>query len=276
MDEQNKKDRKRAYNRNNYAKNRTKRCTKAQQRYYQKKVIKFPTPTETISLTQLAPNRSKKTLELVRWGVGEGWVTIRFLEQIIILGIILLSTYFLLTESVKFLNMTEGSTPTAWLKAVIVEVLILVLSWIKVSGLKNQTARTVLLLALFAYTGWSVVGGVWMEGQTKTLEASLPKQKIVELERTIAQKEAMRDRYVTQGSDTLARRYDRQIDSLREQLDAVRIEMLKNPEAEMVLANFSALAIFRLLVMFANSFLVSYFSAFFSTKPAARARLVPC
>lgn len=66
-----------------------------------------------------------------------------------------------------------------------------------------------------------MVGGVFAQGKMKVLEASFSAKRASEIQESIIQKESMRDRYIEQGADTLARRYDRQIDALRDQLSEV-------------------------------------------------------
>jgi len=221
-----------------------------------------------------ASSRPKKERSLIRWGVGYPLKLIRLVGQILILVVIVVSTYFLLHETVGFLIQTEGSPSTAWLKAFIVEALILTLSWLRPPNWRKKVIKGALLLALFGYTTWTVVGGVWTQGKMKVLEASLSEKRAMEIQESITQKESMRDRYIEQGADILARRYDRQIDALRDQLSDVRGHMLKNPGAQTVLINFSALAFFRLIVMLANSFLVAHFSASLTRKVAPVLSLV--
>lgn len=267
------KEKKKRRNRISYTRNRALILNRARERYHEKKIIPFPSEAGGENMPSYAPRSSRNRKRLGGWGVGHPLMLIRLVEQVSIFAVILVSTYFLLHETVGFLVQTEGNLSTAWLKAFIVEALILTLSWLRFPGWRKGTARSALLLALFGYTAWTVVGGVWTQGKMKVLEASLAEKRVSEIQQSITQKEAMRDRYIEQGADILARRYDRQIDNLRDQLTDVRDHMLKNPGAQTVLMNFSALAFFRLIVMLANSFLVAHFSAFFSKRPALGLKL---
>ena len=268
------KEKKKHRNRLSYTRHRKSILNRARERYHAKKVILFPSQASRKKMPPFAFNRPKKRRPLIGWGVGHPLKLIRLVEQILILVVIVVSTYFLLRETVGFLIQTEGSPSTAWLKAFIVEALILTLSWLRAPDWRKKVVKGALLLALFGYTTWTVVGGVWTQGQMKVLEASLSEKRALEIQESITQKESMRDRYIEQGADILARRYDRQIDALRDQLSDVRSHMLKNPGAQTVLINFSALAFFRLIVILANSFLVAHFSAFFSQRSAPALRFV--
>jgi len=269
MDMEDPKEKKRERNKINYLQNQSELSTRARMRYHENKfnqpdqlTIPFPIRTQT-------PN-NKRTKR-------RQWLpTIKFLNSILepflFASLIIASTYFLIRETVHFLSATD-TTGSAWLKAILGEGIVLALSWVRVQGIKMQIWRVVLLIALFCYNGWAIVGGVWTQGMQKSTAAIVIRQEVEELKRQIEQKEILRAEYHDSGYVTLSRKYEREIAALRNELNLARAEMLKTP-AESLKINFFSFAFFRLLVMLSNSFLVTYFSAFLKAKPAPVLRLV--
>ena len=263
------KEKKKQRNRMDYLRNRASILTKARHRYHEKKVILFPIQHTGDKLaTTAALDASKKRRKLQKSWAGYHWVSGRLVEHGLILGVILLSTFFLLRETVAFLSQTEGVS-SAWLKALVGEGLVISLSAMRFTSWPEKSAKAVLLLVLFGYNAAAIVGGLWTQGQSKMTQSSVAIQTVMEIEAEIQKKETIRSTYVKAGADILARRYDRQIDALHDKLAIARAEMLKNPSAENVRTTFSVLAFFRLIVLVGNSFLITQFSAFF------RRRIVP-
>jgi len=269
MDREDPKEKKRERNKINYLQNKPELLSRAKTRYHEKKfnqpdqlIIPFPIRTQT-------PN-NKRTKHRQRLP------TVKFLNSILepflFASLIIVSTYFLMRETVHFLSATD-TTGAAWLKAVLGEGMIIALSWVRVQGIKMQIWRAVLLIALFCYNGWAIVGGVWTQGMQKSTAATIMRQEVQELEAEIAKKEMLRANFFDRDMISLSRKYEREITALRDKLDFARAEMLKTP-AESLKINFFSFAFFRLLVMLSNSFLVTYFSVFLKAKPAPVLRLV--
>jgi len=259
MDTEDPKEKKRERNKINYLQNKPELSSRARMRYHEKKfnqpdqlIIPFPIRTQT-------PN-NKRTKHRQRLP------TVKFLNSILepflFVSLIVVSTYFLMRETVHFLSATD-TTGAAWLKAMLGEGMVIALSWVRIQGIKMQIWRAVLLIALFCYNGWAIVGGVWTQGVQKTITASVVRQEVAELEAEIAKKEMLRVKYSDRDMISLSRKYEREIATLRNDLNLARAEMLKN-SAESLKINFFSFAFFRLLVMLANSFLVTYFSDFSS------------
>jgi len=72
----------------------------------------------------------------------------------------------------------------------------------------------VLLIALFCYNGWAIVGGVWTQGMHKATAAAVVKQEIQELEVEIAKKETLRTSFFARDMISLSRKYEREISTL--------------------------------------------------------------
>ena len=269
MDTEDPKEKKRERNKINYLQNKPELSSRARMRYHEKKfnqpdqlIIPFPIRTQT-------PN-NKRTKHRQRLP------TVKFLNSILepflFVSLIVVSTYFLMRETVHFLSATD-TTGSAWLKAILGEGIVLALSWVRVQGIKMQIWRAVLLIALFCYNGWAIVGGVWTQGVQKTITASVIRQEVEELKAEITKKEMLRASFFDRDMISLSRKYEREIAALRNELNLARTEMLKTP-AESLKINFFSFTFFRLLVMLSNSFLVTYFSAFFRQRPAPVLRLV--
>lgn len=137
------KEKKRRRNRLSYTRNRKSILKRARERYLSKKVISFPSQAGRKNIPLYASRKLRKRRSLIGWGVGCYPMFICAIEQIFILGVIIVSTYFLLHETVGFLIQTEGSSTTAWLKAFLVEALIVTLSWLRAPDLgKSDQERS--------------------------------------------------------------------------------------------------------------------------------------
>jgi len=269
MDREDPREKKRTRNKMNYLQNKPELLSRARTRYYEKKlnqpdqlIIPFPMRTQTPNIKQKKHRQRFPTIKFLN----------SILEPFLLISLVIASTYFLMRETAQFLS-TSDTTGAAWLKAILGEGMMLALSWVRVQGIKMQIWRAGLLLALFCYNGWAIVGGVWTQGLQKATAAEVVKQEIQELEAEITKKETLRASFFERDMISLSRKYEREIATLRNELNFARSEWLKTP-AESLKINFFSFAFFRLLVMFANSFLFTYFSAFFSKRPAPVLRLV--
>jgi hypothetical protein len=164
----------------------------------------------------------------------------------------------------------SGSSAIA--QGILAELLVVVLSATKAQSLAHAWIRYALIGVMFAYNSWSVVGGLITDGIKTTAAAQVAKQEVVELETLINQKDSLRAKFMDRDQVTLARKYEREITTLREKLSIARSAVLKNP-AESLKINFFSFGIFRLIVMCCNSFLIANFSAFFRQRPALGLRL---
>jgi len=271
MDREDPREKKRTRNKMNYLQNKPELLSRARTRYYEKKlnqpdqlIIPFPMRTQTPNIKQKKHRQRFPTIKFLN----------SILEPFLLISLVIASTYFLMRETAQFLS-TSDTTGAAWLKAILGEGMMLALSWVRVQGIKMQIWRAGLLLALFCYNGWAIVGGVWTQGIQRSTAAEVVKQEIQELEAEITKKETLRASFFERDMISLSRKYEREIATLRNDLNLARSEWLKNP-AESLKINFFSFAFFRLLVMLGNSFLVTYFSAFFSKRPAPVLRLVAC
>ena len=256
------KEKKKQRNRITYLKNRASILERARERYRSKKVV---TLRKKGDLQELSPNeliRPKMSNQSITKGISRFSSSI---EVTILFFVICLSTYFLLRETVAFLCQTEGAS-SAWIKALVGEGMVVALSVMRFKNLADRLGKTMLLVVLFGYNAVAILGGVWSQGQMRMTQALVAKQTVLDLQEAIQQKQALKDRYISEGAEGLARKYDRQIDSLRDELKGARAEMLKNPGTEMTKVSFSVLSLFRLIVLIGNAFLVSHFSALFRQK----------
>lgn len=250
-----------------YLKNRAQILKRAQKRNNEKKsqsavahVIPIR-PSQKIIKKKIVKEEGVKVIDYFSW----------ILEPLALVIAISLSTYFLLRETALFLTDMDASG-AGWLKAILAETLIVLLCWIKPYRISQNALRIKLLITLFVYQGFSIVGGVLNHGEMKLTANEIARRTANELEQEMAQAENLKLEAHDSGRITLARKYERKIDSLRQGLTAARAEMLKVP-SENLKVTFFSFAFFRLLVMLTNSFLIGYFATTFSKRPSTGLRI---
>jgi hypothetical protein len=210
MDTEDPKEKKRTRNKINYLQNKPELLSRSRMRYHEKKfnqpdqlIIPFPIRTQ--------PSNNKRK-QYRQWSTCIKFLN-SILEPFLLVSLVIASTYFLMRETAQFLSASD-TTGAAWLKAILGEGMVLALSWVRVQGIKMQIWRAVLLIALFCYNGWAIVGGVWTQGMHKATAAAVVKQEIQELEVEIAKKETLRTSFFARDMISLSRKYEREISTL--------------------------------------------------------------
>lgn len=176
-------------------------------------------------------------------------------ERIFIVGLVVLTTLFLIRETASYLTQAEGGA--GLIKALISEGMIMALSWLNFPSFRLRIVRLALLSALFALNLWAISGNAVSANDARLKRAELTVLQIRELESTIQTKESLRIEARIQDRQTLARRYEREIDSLRSELNSVRSERLKVQSPSLTKIQTIQSILFRLVVMAANALLVS-------------------
>jgi hypothetical protein len=193
-------------------------------------------------------------------------------ERVFLALLVVATTLFLIRETGLYLNATEGGG-TGLIKAMIGEGIVIALSWLHFSTLKLKLARVILLGAFFAFNLWTLTGSVVSAGESSITRVEIVDQTIRELESTIASKETLRQGAQTQDRKTLARKYEIQIDELRQKLSDARAERLKVQSVRLTQLNTVQSVWFRLIVMSANALLISQLSGLKSRERATVAGL---
>jgi hypothetical protein len=101
---------------------------------------------------------------------------------------------------------------------------------------------------------WAISGAVIHGAIKQQAETTFHQKSILEVEREIQQKETMRDRYFQTDRLSLARKYDLELNSLKQKLEEVRKLSIKSPSSIMIWNTLGTLVIFRILVMLSNVF----------------------
>ena len=146
-------------------------------------------------------------------------------ERIFILGLVILTTLFLIRETAQYLSQADGGL--GLVKALIVEGLILALSWLKFGSFRLKFARLSLLFALFVLNLWAISGTAVSANETQINRAESVARQISGIETAIHTKENLRLEARSKDRQTLARKYEREIDQLRFELNSARAERLK-------------------------------------------------
>lgn len=228
---------------------------KARTRYHQKK--------QKPNLGQVIPLRRARKPRKAFMLIPQMQIYIHklksILEPLLLGSLVVVLTWYLVGETSRYLGQHDNQN-YALLKAWLGEILIIALSWVQVHERKLQISRGILLALLLAYNTWAIVGGIWCDNAARVASSSVSQQVVSELEAQIEQKEALRVKYSGRDMITLSRKYEREMIALRAELKIARADMLKNP-SDGLKVNLFMFGIFRLLVMFCNSFLIANFSA---------------
>ncbi len=228
---------------------------KARTRYHQKK--------QKPNLAQVIPLRRARKPRKAFMLISQMRIYVHklksILEPLLLGSLVVVLTWYLVGETSRYLA-TQDTQDYALLKAWLGEILIIALSWVQVHERKLKISRATLLALLLAYNTWAIVGGVWCDNTARVVRSNVSQQAVSELETQIAQKEVLRVKYSDRDMITLSRKYEREMIDLRAELKTARADMLKNP-SDGLKVNLFMFGIFRLLVMFCNSFLIASFSA---------------
>jgi len=241
-----KKDKNRSY----YEKNKERLLEKARQRRE-----KAPSSPRVVSLFEPAPNSAVPSsdephnLPRAPWSmVGKAFLFVLVASM----------TTFLMHESAKFFFQSEGSQISAYLKAFVLESATVAFSLMKGRNLAFKLTYKLMVFLIYVYGIWIVSGPIVNSAIHQQNEAILCQKNVQELESEISQKEAIRDRYLTEGRITLVRKYDQSIDSLRSRLNQARKGWVQTPNPTLIRNVLWALIGFRILIMLSNFLCIQY------------------
>jgi hypothetical protein len=174
------------------------------------------------------------------------------IETLFLQIFVAMMTYFLVSESADFYISVDGNRAGAYLKALILEGAVIAFSLMRTRSVLLSAAYKGMIVLVYLYSIWAISGSVIHGALKQRTEAALHQKSVQEIEHEIQQKEIIRDRYFQTDRITLARKYDLDLNGLKQKLDETRQSVLKVPNQIVIWNTLATLVVFRILVMLSN------------------------
>jgi hypothetical protein len=174
------------------------------------------------------------------------------IEALLLPIILAVITFLLLREMVEFYYNPQSSQILPWVKALAVEGVILIFSFISDSRAFMRVMYKSLAVALCLFSIYAMSSKYFSAAIMSVNSYQVTERAIVDLETAIKEKRVQRDGFFSKGWISAARKTEASIDLLREKLEVLRTQVVNTSPVVATASATLAQIIFRVLLMFTN------------------------
>jgi hypothetical protein len=173
-------------------------------------------------------------------------------EAILLPVLLLTVTFLLLREMISFYSEPNASQIIPVVKALAVEGVILVFSFLTDSRAFMRALYKSLAVALCLFSTYAMCSKHFSDAVISVNSFRITERAIVDLETAIQRKQTQADELFSKGWISAARKTESAIDSLREQLQVLRAQVINAKPVAATASTTFAQIIFRVLLMLTN------------------------
>ncbi len=234
----------------------TQRMTKQEynKRYYEKNKHRWNAKESKSAVGNVFDLFSRKVLKTIPSELRSGRYDSFFknLEILILIGIVLVTTTFLIREAAKFYMDEHEGVGLAYFKAIIIEGLAVVLTVVRCDSRLVQWIKSVFAVSLCLFTIWVMSGKLVKTASSDTTRWELLNETLKQLNSEISQKEQLKRILVNNHQVTTARRYEKGLDEVRARRVKIQEELSAERPTHIITNDLRTLIVFRLFLALGN------------------------